>query len=111
MAELNRRDALVFLGGVAVAAVAACQPPLPPRLALARLLGLTGPEEQWLDRLKDEQIPELVAMLSNPARLTPETIDLITRVLMPRANALAFAGYGDYANHSSVCDGLLRENG
>jgi len=107
--ELNRLTLLTLLGSSAVAGWIRCGRPESPRQGLAWRLGLTGNEIAWLDVLSDVEQQDLHVSLSGGQGNTARTIQLVARVLRPRARLFAFAGYPALANRRTVCDGTIRE--
>lgn len=104
---MHRRRFAQLLGTAALAPLCACRKAEPTPDALARLLGLTGTELRWLDRLTEAQQQELRSALerSDVAR----AVDLLFPLLGDRSRTFAFVGYPLVNDRRSVCDGLLIE--
>lgn len=81
-----------------------------PRDGLARILGLSPAERDWLQSLSSAEQQELYAMLtSSDDRRAPHTIELLMKVIGRRERLFAYVGYPPLPNRLSACDGLLRE--
>lgn len=109
MTELDRRTLLSLLTGVAAAGLTACGPPESARDGIARLLGLSMDQANWLDVLNDAEQADLYTALTSPGEATSRAVGLLAKVLAPRSRLLAFVGYGQTSNRRTACNGLFRE--
>ncbi len=109
---IDRRTLIKLLAGSAMSVgLFGCEATGPPAERLARLLGLSDAEQEWLVDLTIDDQAELAGALAGPgnAPMTPRTIDLATKIIGRRSRLFAFVGYPGVPDARSVCDGLVRE--
>jgi len=98
-----------------IAGTIACSPPGrrptgSPRERLIRVLGLEGPEIEWLSSLSDTEQAELMTGLESPAAdSTDRTTALLMKLLGQRDRLFAYVGYPQLPDRLEGCDGLIRE--
>jgi hypothetical protein len=98
-----------------IAGTIACSPPGrrptgSPRERLIRVLGLEGPEIEWLSSLSDKEQEELIVGLESPAAGSADRpTSLLMKLLGRRSRLFAYVGYPDMSDRLQGCDGLIRE--
>jgi hypothetical protein len=109
------RRAFCMALAASIAGTIACSPPDhrptgSARERLIRVLGLEGPEVEWLSSLSDKEHQELIAGLESPAAGSANrTTALLMKLLGRRDRLFAYVGYPQLPDQLQGCDGLIRE--
>jgi hypothetical protein len=107
--DIDRRDFWVLLAGGLMASASCSVPVDPAATALPRLLGLSPSELSWLAALNEPEQQQLRDALLSRGQPTPQTIELLMKVLGRRERLFPYVGYPPLPNSLTACDGLLRE--
>jgi hypothetical protein len=105
--DIDRRNFCALLAGGLVAGCTA--PDDPVATSLPRLLGLAPSEASWIAALTDREQQQLRDALVRRGPASPDTIELLMKVLGRREHLFPYVGYPPLPNHLTACDGLLRE--
>src|SRR5262245_5509473 len=107
--EIDRRDFWALLAGGLVASTGCSGSEDPVATPLPRLLGLAPSEASWITALTEREQQQLRDALVQRGHPSPETIELLMKVLGRRERLFPYVGYPPLPNHLTACDGLLRE--
>ena len=107
--ELDRRGFCALLAGSLAAGAGCSEPADPATTALPRLLGLAPSQANWITALTEHEQQQLREALVRRGKPSPQTIDLLMKVLGRRERLFPYVGYPPLPNRLSACDGLLRE--
>ena len=107
--DIGRRNFCALLAGGLAAGAGCSEPADPAATALPRLLGLGPSETNWITALTEHEQEQLREALVRRGDPSPQTIDLLMKLLGRRERLFPYVGYPPLPNRLSACDGLLRE--